>query len=140
MEKYDLGEFLFPYKKVRGVYDYLNKLESEDDLLSLFDMITTFIFVGQRPQHIEADINRNLHAFGKEGFFEADLQALLNWSECLCYYNQKLRALMSEEKLAEIKDPEGLRLFKQLIILTTELSAKIKKPSFLSRFRKPEQA
>ena len=49
MAKYDLQEFLYPYKKVKGDYTYLNNLNATDDLSGLFDLIITFLQACQRP-------------------------------------------------------------------------------------------
>eukprot|EP00347_Sterkiella_histriomuscorum_P012748 403367374 len=134
MSKYDLSEFLFPYKKVKGIYKYLEDLNTEDELLSLFDLISTFLLAGSRPQHIEADLNRNLHAFGKEGFFESDLAALTNWSECLLKSDDKFMRVIGKAKLLEQKGAESVRVYDQLIKVARELNKKLIKPSFLSRF------
>lgn len=83
MNMYDFEEFQYPYKKVKGQYDYLIQCNKEDNLLMLIDLIVTFLASGQRPHHIEADINRNLHAFGKQGFFLGDIQILQRWCSSL---------------------------------------------------------
>ena len=73
MQKYDLNEFLYPYNKVKGDYKYLNAVNDEEGLSALFDLTVTFLNSCQRPQHIEAEFTRNIHAFGREGYFPADV-------------------------------------------------------------------
>ena len=69
-----MSEFLYPYKRVKGNYQHLIDVKDDKGMAdSLFDMIMMFINTGQRPHHIEAEISRNLHAFGKEGLFSSDL-------------------------------------------------------------------
>lgn len=97
MSKFDLNEFRYPYKKVKGVYSYLNNLTESDDLSCLFDLLISFLQSCSRPQHIEADINRNIHAFGKEGMFKEDVEALRNWAEALCSYKDKLLIKVERE-------------------------------------------
>lgn len=56
----------------------------------MLDMLILFLTAGQRPQHIEADIFRNLHAFGLEGFFNQDLEILEAWCQVILHIDQKV--------------------------------------------------
>jgi hypothetical protein len=49
LSKYDFDEFLFPYKRVTGEYSYLSKLDSDEELINLFDLIITFLNACHRP-------------------------------------------------------------------------------------------
>lgn len=83
MSKYDINEFLFPYKKVKGDYSYLTQISDDEQIETLFDLIGTFLISCHRPKHIEADTLKNIIAFGKSGFLKEDLQTLNNWSDCI---------------------------------------------------------
>jgi len=43
MVKYNLGEFLYPYKKAKGNYNYITSITDKDTLSLLFDMIIMFL-------------------------------------------------------------------------------------------------
>jgi hypothetical protein len=76
---FDFNEFVYPYKRVNGNYGHLTSLKERDSVDSLLDMIMMFLNTSLRPHHIEAEISRNFHAFGKEGLFAKDLEILENW-------------------------------------------------------------
>ena len=43
MQLYDMGEFIYPYKKVNGNYKYLASSNDPEDHMMLFDLILTFL-------------------------------------------------------------------------------------------------
>lgn len=90
LSKHDMNEFYYPYKRVSGKYQHLTQIKDKETVESLFDMISMFIMCGQRPHHIEADISRNIHAFGIDGHFPKDLEILSNWCEALITIDQHL--------------------------------------------------
>ena len=52
MAKYDLSQFLYPFKKLKGDFSYLHKVQAPEHLSTLFDLIITFLLSCQRPHHI----------------------------------------------------------------------------------------
>ncbi|CDW73152.1 UNKNOWN [Stylonychia lemnae] len=135
LAKYDLSEFLYPFKQVEGDYKYLKKLSSKEDLLNFFDLIQTFLSSCQRPQHIEADINRNVHSFGIEGFFKNDIGKLTNWTQALLDADEKIKKVVGQGELLSQKGAQNVRLFEQLIAVVRQLNSKLQKPSLLQKFR-----
>ena len=73
LQAFDQSEFLYPYKKVKGEYEYLNNIKNKETMQSLLEMIMMFLSSSQRPHDIEAEIATKFHAFGKEGIFQSDL-------------------------------------------------------------------
>ena len=90
MTAYDFTEFQYPYKRARGVYNHLAEIKDAETLNNLLDMLIMFCVAGSRPQHIEIDLFRNLHAFGKDGFFHSDLEIMENWCRNLIQVNTNL--------------------------------------------------
>ena len=81
---------MFPYKKVKGNYEYLNGITDPDIVEAILDLIITFIMSCHRPEHIEADILRRLYAFGLKGFFVDDIEIVKGWCDCLMIVENKL--------------------------------------------------
>ena len=46
MEKFDLNEFAYPYKRVTGKYGHLMMIKEKEKVDCLFDMISMFILTG----------------------------------------------------------------------------------------------
>ena len=78
---------------MKGSYEHLNVIKDKDTLKSLLEMIMMFLSSSQRPQHIEAEISRNFHAFGKEGLFQSDLQILENWCQSIIKIDENTEAV-----------------------------------------------
>ncbi len=49
-----------------------------------------FCVAGARPHHIEIDLMRNLHSFGRDGFFHKDIVILENWCKALLAVNKNI--------------------------------------------------
>ncbi len=100
LQAFDYSEFLYPYKKVKGTYGYLNAIKDKQTLNQLLEMIMMFLSSSQRPHHIEEVISRNVHAFGKEGVFQGDLEILENWCQSIMKIHENVEAVykISEEK------------------------------------------
>ena len=134
MALYDLNEFQYPYKKVSGNYSYLERIQDKDTLESVFDMISMFILSGPRPHHIEADISRNLHAFGIDGHFAEDIQILSNWCKCLLEVEKhiethyKLSCTVQREKFSALKGAKNVNLFLDLIRVVRSIDKRLVKP------------
>ncbi len=92
LKTFDFTEFLYPYKKVRGGFSFLRQLSTKDQIDSVLDMLILFTTAGTRPQHIEADVSRNLHAFGREGFFPSDLEILEAWCQALIHIDAQVES------------------------------------------------
>lgn len=83
-EQEDLNEFKFCYKEVSPDFSYLMEMEkNEENFNMFFDMFIMFMKGCARPQHLEREIISNILGFGKRGWFEHDLRAMLNWSEAV---------------------------------------------------------
>jgi len=91
---FDFTEFQYPYKRVKGIYGHLATIKDPETLNNLFDMLIMFCVAGSRPQHIEIDVFRNLHAFGRDGFFPADLEIMENWCQALLDVHKNLEEVM----------------------------------------------
>jgi len=140
MALYDLNEFHYPYKRVSGNYSYLERIRDKDTLDSVFDMIAMFILTGPRPHHIEADISRNLHAFGIDGHFPEDIQILTNWCKCLLEIERhmethfKLSCTVHREKFSALKGAKNVNLFLDLIRVVRSIEKRlIKPPNWIER-------
>jgi len=94
LSAFDFTEFQYPYKKVKGNYSHLGQIKDPETLENLLDMLIMFCVAGSRPQHIEIDLFRNLHAFGRDGFFHADLIIMENWSNALLEVHKNLEEIL----------------------------------------------
>jgi hypothetical protein len=87
---FDFSEFQYPYKRVKGNYSHLANIKDAETLGNLLDMLIMFCVAGARPHHIEIDLFRNLHAFGRDGFFNTDIVILENWCRSLLEVNKAI--------------------------------------------------
>lgn len=81
----------------------------------LLDLILTFLNSCQRPHHIEADLTRNLHAFGKQGYFKEDLDLLIKWCDGLLELNAKIEKGFKKDELKKMKGYKNHSLYLDLI-------------------------
>lgn len=147
LEKYDMNEFFYPYKRVSGNYTHLKQDVTKEVAESMYDMISMFIMCGQRPHHIEADLSRNLHAFGHEGHYPRDLEILSNWCEALMAVDKnlekhfKLSLRGNREAFSQEKGAKNVNLFLDLIRVARDIHSKIhKKPSWIQRLMGQKEA
>ena len=107
---------------------------------SLLEMIMMFLNSTLRPHHIEAEISRNFHAFGKEGIFQSDLQILENWCQSIIKIDENTEAIfkISEQSqrkaLEKVVGDKNLSYFLDLVRLVKTLHQRIvKKPSWFEQ-------
>ena len=109
--KWSIDDFLYFEMQVPGQYSYIDKYYDDDteNIGKLFEAIVAWMKQGWLPRHIEPHTLKFYYAFGRDGFFKQDIEAICNWCGSMRILDYKIRhnddVFLLKSQAKGIEDP-----------------------------------